>query len=549
MQRELVSGAGLGPTEQPGSPPQPTGRGWLPLILVIMGATFLRLVLADKESYWLDELFSVQQYVLAADGLGDALSDLALTSIHPPLYQTLLYGWVEVFGPGEVSTRTLSNLAIALAMIALYRFASLLHGRRIAVGAVAVFGLSYGSVIYGLETRSYALTLLLATVSSLMAVHYLRTLSSANGLRRLMPGWAGVGFLLANVALLLVHYYNLFYWASQGLLLIILAGWIAGPGRRLEHLPAVVIAYTLQLLIVVAVWGREFLAQFGGYRGMYAVDNPDATAVVMLTELIRHAYAIPGVPGLVTFAVVLGFTFHRVSRAFSAQDQQPTAEAIGATYAVWMATVPAVVTWAVFLALGEERFVPRYLIFMLPHLATLGGIAGVHMSELVGQVAVRRRDGGLPRWRDGAAAGTGLALFLLAVVPGTYAAATESKADWRGISAQAVALIRGAPDRQYVIYQTSFRPDAMSDFYLGRASDGEVQAHGVITRIDEAARDFAFEQEPPEHEGADGIIVLFLHHTTDQFPAARDRLARRYEEELVLLDEEGRGIVTYQIAE
>lgn len=528
---------------------QPTKCPWLAVTLLVTGATFLRLVLADKESYWLDELYSVQQYVLSADGLRDALSDLALTSIHPPLYQSLLYFWVEVFGPGEVATRTLSNLAVALAMGALYLLVSRLHGRRIAVGSVAVFGFSYGAMIYGLETRSYALTVLLATVSSLMAFRYLQVLPAAGGLRRLMPGWPAVGFLLVNVALLLVHYYNLFYWVAQGLVLLIVAGWMTGPGRRFEQLPAIVIAYTLQLLIVMAAWGRQFLAQFGGYRGMYEVDVPDATAVVILADLVGHAYAIPGIPTLITFAAVLGFAIHRVARMPAAQSERPTGEAVGTLYAIWMATVPAVITWVTFLALGQERFSPRYLIFMLPHLATLGGLAGMHISELVGQTAGRKGYRGLSRWPDTAAAATGLALFGLAVVPGTYAAAAEPKADWRGISAQAVALIRGAPDRQYVIYQTSFRPDAMSDFYLDRASDGEIQAGGVVRRIDEATRDFVFERDPPEDEGADGIIVLFLHHTTDQFPAALARLAQLYEEEVVLLDEHGRGIVTYQIPE
>ena len=43
------------------------------------------------ELYWLDELYSVAIYGIWNPGVGAAVERLANTSVHPPLYQAILY--------------------------------------------------------------------------------------------------------------------------------------------------------------------------------------------------------------------------------------------------------------------------------------------------------------------------------------------------------------------------------------------------------------------------------------------------------------------------
>src|SRR5687768_2868858 len=80
------------------------------LIIAVLAGSFLaRWLVADRNSYWLDELYSVAIYGIWNPSAGAAVEKLANTSVHPPLYQAILYVWMDLFGDSERSTSSLSN--------------------------------------------------------------------------------------------------------------------------------------------------------------------------------------------------------------------------------------------------------------------------------------------------------------------------------------------------------------------------------------------------------------------------------------------------------
>jgi uncharacterized membrane protein len=76
-----------------------------------------RLLISGRNSYWFDEIWSVDHYGLRSSSGFEAMRQ---DPIHPPLYPVLLHYWIQLFGDGEVATRCLSNLYVALAGLCVY---------------------------------------------------------------------------------------------------------------------------------------------------------------------------------------------------------------------------------------------------------------------------------------------------------------------------------------------------------------------------------------------------------------------------------------------
>jgi uncharacterized membrane protein len=177
------------------------------LCLILFFAFVVRLFLAGWKSYWYDEILSVVIYGSNHASLASALKSLATHSAHPPLYHAILYYWMQLFGTEEVATRTLSNLYITGATLCLYLLALRLFGRRVAIASALLFAFSYTATYFGLEDRSYAQSLFLVTLSSLLLWRWLDRAEDPPAWRDWFAGPA-VALILCNIALLLTHYSN-----------------------------------------------------------------------------------------------------------------------------------------------------------------------------------------------------------------------------------------------------------------------------------------------------------------------------------------------------
>ncbi|HYJ75367.1 MAG TPA: hypothetical protein VEV65_07180, partial [Kineosporiaceae bacterium] len=96
---------------QAGPAPRPSRRPRVDLVTVlclavVVAAVVVRIVFATNQSYWIDEIFSVDQ---TSAGYRHLL-DVGWTEVHTPLYTTLLWAWQLVGGPATAWTRLLSVL-------------------------------------------------------------------------------------------------------------------------------------------------------------------------------------------------------------------------------------------------------------------------------------------------------------------------------------------------------------------------------------------------------------------------------------------------------
>ncbi|MGH7225876.1 MAG: glycosyltransferase family 39 protein, partial [Gemmataceae bacterium] len=127
-----------------------------------------------------DEVFSAQMAEQPFDELiRQSLEDRA----HPPLHNLLLSPWVQVFGPGEVSTRSFSVLCSAAFLIAAYCLLRKLMPPAPALGVLALLNVSPFFVYYGQTARPYSL---LALVSAINLLAFLRLIEGPGDRRRLL---------------------------------------------------------------------------------------------------------------------------------------------------------------------------------------------------------------------------------------------------------------------------------------------------------------------------------------------------------------------------
>lgn len=138
------------------------GRMAAALALLTLASFALFAARAGSIGYWYDELWSVD----AVAGSFARMLDRVATDVHPPGYHALLWVWVRVFGDAELATHALSALCMAAAAPFVYAIGRRLAlSREAAFGAAAFAGFGYASINYALETRPYALLVLLTTAA------------------------------------------------------------------------------------------------------------------------------------------------------------------------------------------------------------------------------------------------------------------------------------------------------------------------------------------------------------------------------------------------
>jgi len=183
-------------------------------ILLLLGAgTALRFVCLTSKPFWFDECFSAEA---ARIGWPSFLHLLWWREANMSLYYLLLRIWLR-FGQSEFFIRSLSVLIAAATIPAVYWLAELLYDRRAALIAATLLTFNAYSVRYAQEARSYALFLLLATLSSGFFIAHIRQPGRRNRL----------GYILISILAAYAHLYAL---------LLVAAHWLAlrGLGRAPE---------------------------------------------------------------------------------------------------------------------------------------------------------------------------------------------------------------------------------------------------------------------------------------------------------------------------
>jgi cellulose synthase (UDP-forming) len=173
VSRRPASGVEAAPAAAPRLPEHALTSGWRErleelmsperaLVRVAVLTSFglgLRLALMGVQSIRLDESLSLREARLP---LGTMVQNLFTWDVHPPLYYTVLHGWVAVAGTSEVALRLPSVVFGAAAVPLLYLVARRLTSEQGATVAAAIGAASPFWVWHSDEARMYTLLLALS---------------------------------------------------------------------------------------------------------------------------------------------------------------------------------------------------------------------------------------------------------------------------------------------------------------------------------------------------------------------------------------------------
>ena len=144
-------------------------RQTLVVILIILIATFVRLIGIASRPIWYDEAFAIlfSEKGPAAMLFGTLTATSAgAADIHPLGYYTILWMWMRVFGESLPAVRMLSILAGVTTVFFIYLLSKELFSQKIAVLAALFVALAPFPIHYSQEIRMYsflALWLVIAT--------------------------------------------------------------------------------------------------------------------------------------------------------------------------------------------------------------------------------------------------------------------------------------------------------------------------------------------------------------------------------------------------
>src|SRR5690348_12826983 len=174
---------------------------------ITLAGALLRFLTLDVQSYWLDEVATVN---ILHHGFGGMLSAVSAGESTPPLYYGVAWVWAKVFGTNEVGLRSLSALFGTATIVVAFMLGREVAGRRAGLIAAALCAFNPLLVWYSQEARSYALMVLL-TALSLLAL--LRAIDDPTPWR--LARWA-----LVAIAAMATHYYAGFLVGAEAVWLL-----------------------------------------------------------------------------------------------------------------------------------------------------------------------------------------------------------------------------------------------------------------------------------------------------------------------------------------
>ena len=377
-----------------------------PIILIVFFAFLMRSFLSVWNSYWFDELFSVNQFgIQNASGI-DVIRQVS-GDPHPPLYQLILFYWMRVFGDSELATRSLSNLYIAGATVSLYVLVLRLYSRRVAIAVAIFFSLMFIPLQYAMETRSYAQSIFLSCFSSLLFFSYLRDM-------KLNAGWKvafwnrKVAYLTgANLALLLTHYFNVLFVAAQALFLLVYVLHRNRGVAPLGDLAKVAALSAVPVVLFLAVWGLVLPQFYEHYITPEGLSDRTSNPLSLFIAMVAHPnlgnsplFSLGHLPGIGQLKA-LRHSFWEdapillwllgalvVTRLYYAVRNIPTHGASVRSYAtvyfVFWALVPCLIAWLIFLSFSRpnEHLFPRYFAICSPEGSRLENLLETGAREI-----------------------------------------------------------------------------------------------------------------------------------------------------------------------
>jgi mannosyltransferase len=343
------------------SPHYSAGRTpWPTLLLLFASGTILRFLYLTRKPFWFDESFSAE---VARVSWGNFLHLLWWREANMSLYYLLLRIWLQL-GHSEFYIRSLSVVIAAATIPAIYWLARVLYDRRVALIAAALFTFNAYSVRYAQEARSYALFLLLGTLSSGFLIALVREPVRRNR----------ISYVLISILAVYAHFYALLLLAAQWLSLRWLeSGEPGADGARLSdqlrRVWTTIGVAVLPLLVFVAKTGAGPIRwiQRPGFQDLFGF-------FVNLAGSNRWPLLAVSTVACIAAVAPLGRSLWMRSRTWETWRCQ--------FLLLWL-LFPVGLT--VLLSFARPVFLARYMIFCLPALLILvaAGLARLRQSWLL----------------------------------------------------------------------------------------------------------------------------------------------------------------------
>lgn len=233
------------------------------LALIMLLGTLLRFINLASNSYWMDELFTVNQ-VLHNPHLPRLVQSVLRGESGPPLYQICLFFHIRLFGysHSEQVVRGLSAAFGVLTILFFYFLAAHLFNKRRGLICALFLTVAYLPIYYAQEARPYALLVCLTVLSNWF---FLRIFFPKDRNQQQKFVWDKANILIyffATLFLLLTHYYGLLILLFQILFIGVMV-WIRYlPFKRVLKW---LVFYTLLGIVYWFLWGHNLFAQYDKY--------------------------------------------------------------------------------------------------------------------------------------------------------------------------------------------------------------------------------------------------------------------------------------------
>jgi 4-amino-4-deoxy-L-arabinose transferase-like glycosyltransferase len=298
------------------------------VVPVLLGAAALRIVTCGY-SLWFDEIAAIR---FAHQPLELLWSGWMGRESNPPLYYTLLKGWMALFGESDFAVQLLS-VAIGTAGIgAAWWLARRIAGGTAGLIAALLLATSAAHVDFSQEVRGYILAQTAALFACVAMVAYLER-------PRLPPLF---GYAVTALVALYAHTTMILFIALANLAMLSLL-------RRDRRALATWLAANAVVALLWSWWGWISLAQAGAPDPTFGwIERPDLVEALRMTSVIYLPFYLAAEK--VVFAPLLALAWLGGIAWFAARDRRPAvlllaAFAIGAPLLLW----------------GLSQFVPIFL--------------------------------------------------------------------------------------------------------------------------------------------------------------------------------------------
>jgi uncharacterized membrane protein len=250
---------------------------------VLLVAFLLRIVLIGRESYWLDEVLTINDSLKPIPDIVGQRWDP-----HPPLYYLLLHFWLKA-GQTEVIARFPSAVFGTLSVLFVYLIGlRLTKNQRLAWLMAMLLAVAPIHIWYSQETRMYALVAMLALAST-----WLWLLLLQEGYRHI---WLWLAYIVTTSLGLYTHYTMPLIVIGQNLYVI--AAWSSRPEKRQERPLRYWLISQLILVLLYVPWLPQLpkhwlvFQQIPPYSALAAYTTPALVGVIGCMLLLLVALSV-----------------------------------------------------------------------------------------------------------------------------------------------------------------------------------------------------------------------------------------------------------------